>query len=120
MTATDWRCGGFAGFTENDITITDCIAYGKVKTTLSSNCKLGGFIGEIYSSTTVTGCGFRGTIDAPAKADGVYVGAFIGYDKKEGKTVNCHYKSDSSVDGYDAVGYTENPSTSSHDITKKD
>ena len=120
VTATDWRCGGFAGFTENDITITDCIAYGKVKTTLSSNCKLGGFIGEIYSSTTVTGCGFRGTIDAPAKADGVYVGAFIGYDKKEGKTVNCHYKSDSSVDGYDAVGYTENPSTSSHDITKKD
>lgn len=120
VTATDWRCGGFAGFTENDITITDCIAYGKVKTTLSSNCKLGGFIGEIYSSTTVIGCGFRGTIDAPAKADGVYVGAFIGYDKKEGKTVNCHYKSDSSVDGYDAVGYTANETTSSHDIRKVD
>lgn len=120
VTATDWRCGGFAGFTEENVTITDCIAYGKVKTTLSSNCKLGGFIGENYLSTTVSGCGFRGTIDAPAKADGVYVGAFIGYDTKEGKTVNCHYKSDPSVDGYDAVGYTENPSTSSHDITKKD
>lgn len=116
----EWRCGGFAGCTERNVTIKDCIAYGKVKTTLSSNCKLGGFIGEIFSSTTVTGCGFRGTIEAPAKADGVYVGAFIGYDTKEGKTVNCHYKSDPSVDGYDAVGYTASPSTSSHDITKKD
>lgn len=120
VTATDWRCGGFAGFTEENITITDCIAYGNVKTTLSSNCKLGGFIGEIYSLTTVSGCGFRGTIDAPAKADGVYVGAFIGYDKKEGKTVNCHYKSDSSVDGYDAVGYIADETTSSHDIRKVD
>lgn len=120
VTATDWRCGGFAGFTEENITITDCIAYGNVKTTLSSNCRLGGFIGENYLSTTVSGCGFRGTIDAPAKADGVYVGAFIGYDNENGKTVNCHYKSDPTVDGYDAVGYTANETTSSHDIRKVD
>ena len=120
VTASDIRCGGFAGCTEENVTITDCIAYGKVKTTLSSNCRLGGFIGENYLSTTVSGCGFRGTIDAPAKADGVYVGAFIGYDNENGKTVNCHYKSDPTVDGYDAVGYTANETTSSHDIRKVD
>ena len=120
MTASDWRCGGFAGYTEDNITIGDCIVYGKAKTTLSSNCKLGGFIGEIFSSTTVTGCGFCGTIDAPAKADGVYVGAFIGYDTKEGKTVDCHYESDPTVDGYDAVGYIADETTSSHDIRKVD
>lgn len=120
VTASDWRCGGFAGYTEDKITIKDCIVYGKAKTTLSSNCKLGGFIGEIFSSTTITGCGFCGTIDAPAKADGVYVGAFIGYDTKEGKTVDCHYKSDPTVDGYDAVGYIADETTSSHDIRKVD
>lgn len=120
VTASNWRCGGFAGCTEENITITDCIAYGNVKTTLSSNCRLGGFIGENFLSTTVEGCGFRGTIAAPAKADGVYVGAFIGYDNESGKTVNCHYKSDPSVDGYDAVGYIADASTSSHDITEKD
>lgn len=120
VTADDWRCGGFAGCTEENITITGCIAYGNVKTSLSSNCRLGGFIGENYSSTTVSDCGFRGTIAAPAKADGVYVGAFIGYDKESGKTVKCNYKSDPSVDGYDAVGHIENPTTSSHEINKVD
>lgn len=119
VTTDSQTSGGFAGRTDDNSTITGCIAYGNVKTTLSSDCRLGGFIGMIDSST-VSGCGFRGTIAAPAKADGVYVGAFIGYDNESGKTVDCHYKSDPSVDGYDAVGHIENPTTSDHDIKKVD
>lgn len=48
------------------------------------------------------------------------MGAFIGYDTKEGKTVDCHYESDPTVDGYDAVGYIADETTSSHDIRKVD
>lgn len=113
--ASNWRCGGFVGSSEDDITFTDCSAFGIVSTSLSSNCRLGGFAGEMFSSTTAKNCRFGGSIVAPAKADGVYVGAFIGYDNNGAKTIGCSYDG-TKVSGYDSVGYIANEASSEHEI----
>lgn len=115
VSASDWRCGGFAGCSEENVTFADCSAFGVVSTSMSSNCKLGGFIGEMFSSTTARNCRFGGSIVAPAKADGVYVGAFIGYDNDGGKTVGCSYDG-TKVSGYDSVGYIADETSSEHEI----
>ncbi len=119
VTAYDWNCGGFVGWLEGEkTTISDCKSYGKVHSTVSGfahHC--GGFIGGAYNDVNVSKCSCytEVTIDTPSETSNG--GAFLGYDKGNVKTTECHYSQAHNPQKLEAIGVTEEGAKSTHDIT---
>ena len=123
--ARDWNVGGFVGYFGDDTYdepsyIIGCSASGRVQQDVSVTWdrRLGGMIGYTYNGHAID-CSFTGVLDTSNANDNAYVGAFVGYDKKGGKTVSCWYKKSGVQDGIKSVGVIEDESSSSHDITAK-
>ncbi len=77
--AGDWNLGGFAGYTENAVTISNSIAMGDVKSNVTGwDPKTGGFLGTAWdSSVRLEKCHAAGKITTEITDT---VGGLIGFD----------------------------------------
>lgn len=127
VTASDWRCGGFVGFTQTTddkkgkTTITDCSVYGSITSTTNVTgwdvpyAKTGGFAGAT-NMTTLENCSSSVTMTAVSRST---CGAFIGYDEYGSSSVNCWYDG-TKISDLAPVGLIQTPNSSTHDdITKR-
>ena len=84
--------GGIAGYTASGSVITDCYATGKITTTSTNECFLGGICSSYYNNTngaTLTNCySTAAVVGSGGKAS--YIGG-ISPSKKAENYVNCYY-----------------------------
>ena len=116
--ASDWNVGGFIGFVSQDTTISNCVSYSKVTTTLSLDrpIRTGGFIGT-NNGSTIKNSHAAGTVSATQA--GNVIGGFEGYDIS-GTTEKCSFDADKNTE-MNAIGGTESAGTNdiSTEATKK-
>ena len=82
-TATDSGVGGILGVVGSNSTISKCINYGEVLTTVNSNAGVGGIVGNLYT-TKILECKNYGTITGLNA-----VGGIVGYARANGTISNC-------------------------------
>ncbi len=105
VTGFDWNLGGFAGFLE-DGTITDCVAYGDVTSTLTAaQPKVGGFAGSVGNtdrgtSPSITDSHAAGVVTGAHPT--IPAGGFVGYWDAATLT-GCSFHADKNP-GLNSVG----------------
>ena len=113
-----WFVAGFFGFLSQDTTISNCVSYSKVTTTLSLDrpIRTGGFIGT-NNGSTIKNSHAAGTVSATQA--GNVIGGFEGYDIS-GTTEKCSFDADKNTE-MNAIGGTESAGTNdiSTEATKK-
>lgn len=88
VTATDWNTGGFVGYTEQNTSISDCVALGNVSNPITSTTtKLGGFVGSMDNSISIQNCHAAGTVQGGNEEHPA--GGFIGY--ANGTFMGCSF-----------------------------
>ena len=88
VTATDWNTGDFVGYTEQNTSISDCVALGNVSNPITSTTsKLGGFVGSMDNSISIQNCHAAGTVQGGNEEHPA--GGFIGY--ANGTFMGCSF-----------------------------
>ena len=103
VTVNDWNIGGFVGWNE-DIQVTNCIAYGDISTTATWQIiKTGGFAGTSGAESKFQNCYAVGKIISPEGGQG-HAAGFAGYDAG-GTTEGCFFDSTKNA-ALNAIGDT--------------
>ena len=93
--ATDWNVGGFVGYTEEGIKISNSFCMGKVESNVTDwQPKAGGFMGT-SNGADITNCQAGGEVVGTHET--IKSGGFIGY-YINGTTTNCCYDSQKNPD----------------------
>ena len=93
--ATDWNVGGFVGYTEEGIKISNSFCMGKVESNVTDwQPKAGGFMGT-SNGADITNCQAGGEVVGTHET--IKSGGFIGY-YINGTTTNCCYNSQKNPD----------------------
>ena len=93
--ATDWNVGGFVGYTEEGIKISNSFCMGKVESNVTDwQPKAGGFMGT-SNGADITNCQAGGEVICTHET--IKSGGFIGY-YINGTTTNCCYDSQKNPD----------------------
>ena len=83
-----WCCGGFVGYTEQNTSISGCVALGNVSNPITSTTsKLGGFVGSMDNSISIQNCHAAGTVQGGNEEHPA--GGFIGY--ANGTFMGCSF-----------------------------
>lgn len=101
VTASDWNTGGFVGFVERTVNISDCAALGDVSNPVTgTTTKLGGFAGSIDDTITIQNCYSTGVVTG---GTGTHpAGGFVGY-AESGTVTGCAFSEENNP-GLNGVG----------------